>query len=146
VLNYQVVLANGTLLNANKDSHEDLFVALKGGGNNFGVVTRFDLQTFPQGKISTTTITYNISQRAKLFEAFTHLLDSSTYDPLASLVTTLVYSSASKAWSLKSSAVYTKPVTHPEVFDELSTIPRETIVNNITTLEVFADEEDTPPL
>ncbi|KAM0217064.1 hypothetical protein ACHAQD_007553 [Fusarium lateritium] len=146
VLNYQVVLANGTLINANKDNHPDLFLALKGGGNNFGVVTRFDLQTFPQGKISTTTITYNVSQRAKLFDAFTNLLDSSTYDPLASLVTSLVYSSASKAWSLKSSAVYTKPVTHPKVFHELSTIPHETIVNTITTLEVFADEKDTPPL
>ncbi|KAH7236492.1 hypothetical protein BKA59DRAFT_496699 [Fusarium tricinctum] len=85
VLNYQ-------------DNHADLFVALKGGGNNFGVVTRFDLQTFP----------------AKLFETFTNLLDSSTYDPLASLVTTLVYSTTSKSWSLKSSAVYTKPVTHLE--------------------------------
>jgi hypothetical protein len=32
------------------------------------------------------------------------------------------------------------------VFNELSTIPQEIIINNITTLEVFADEEDTPPL
>ncbi|KAK7960758.1 FAD-binding domain-containing protein [Apiospora saccharicola] len=29
------------------DNNADLFRALKGGGNNFGVVTRFDLETFP---------------------------------------------------------------------------------------------------
>ncbi|KAI6774904.1 hypothetical protein HG530_001662 [Fusarium avenaceum] len=146
VLNYQVVLANGTLINANEDNYADLFVALKARGNNFGIVTRFDLQTFQQGKISTITITYNVSQRAKLFEAFTNLLDSSTYDPLASFVTTLVHSSTSKSWSLKSSAAYTKPFTNPEVFDKLSTIPQETVISNITTLEVIIEEEDTPPL
>ncbi|KAF4457080.1 hypothetical protein F53441_868 [Fusarium austroafricanum] len=52
VVNYQVVLANGTLINANKDQNPDLFLALKGGGNNFGVVTRFDLQTVPSHRPS----------------------------------------------------------------------------------------------
>ena len=47
----QIVLASGEILNANTSSHADLFKALKGGGNNFGVVTRFDLKTFEQGKL-----------------------------------------------------------------------------------------------
>ncbi|KAL3489670.1 hypothetical protein BJX62DRAFT_238933 [Aspergillus germanicus] len=47
VLNYEVVLANGKVVNANKHSHSDLFWALKGGNNNFGVVTHFHLRTFP---------------------------------------------------------------------------------------------------
>lgn len=46
----QVVLANGTICNANANSHPDLWYALKGGSNNFGVVTRIDLKTFAQGK------------------------------------------------------------------------------------------------
>ena len=45
VLNYEVVLANGTIVNANKSSHPDLFWALKGGSNNFGVVTHIVLAT-----------------------------------------------------------------------------------------------------
>ncbi|KAF2274908.1 FAD-binding domain-containing protein [Westerdykella ornata] len=44
VLNMQVVLANGTIVDANTTSHPQLFRALKGGQNNFGVVTRFDLE------------------------------------------------------------------------------------------------------
>ncbi|KAH7036707.1 hypothetical protein B0J12DRAFT_713268 [Macrophomina phaseolina] len=45
VLNYEVVLADGSIVNANASSHPDLFWALKGGNNNFGVVTRFTLRT-----------------------------------------------------------------------------------------------------
>ncbi|KAL3490772.1 hypothetical protein BJX62DRAFT_237885 [Aspergillus germanicus] len=45
VANYQLVLANGTLTNANQTSHPDLYFALRGGGNNFGIVTRFDFET-----------------------------------------------------------------------------------------------------
>ncbi|EPE34586.1 FAD-binding protein [Glarea lozoyensis ATCC 20868] len=49
VVNYQVVLASGEIVNANAQEHSDLFVAIRGGGNNFGVVTRFDIRTFKQG-------------------------------------------------------------------------------------------------
>ncbi|KAF3484372.1 bifunctional solanapyrone synthase [Arthroderma uncinatum] len=45
VRNYEVVLADGKVVNANidKKENEDLYWALKGGNNNFGVVTHFDL-------------------------------------------------------------------------------------------------------
>jgi FAD/FMN-containing dehydrogenase len=36
IVNYEVVLSNGTIVNANSQSHVDLFWALKGGGNQFG--------------------------------------------------------------------------------------------------------------
>ncbi|KAL2831968.1 hypothetical protein BJY01DRAFT_226223 [Aspergillus pseudoustus] len=44
VRNYEVVLANGTIANVNQGSFPDLFFALRGGGNNFGIVTRFDFE------------------------------------------------------------------------------------------------------
>ncbi|KAH7224441.1 hypothetical protein B0J15DRAFT_518487 [Fusarium solani] len=40
--NFEVVLADGRIANANKDSNSDLWKALKGGSANFGIVTRFD--------------------------------------------------------------------------------------------------------
>jgi FAD/FMN-containing dehydrogenase len=36
VLNYEVVLADGSIVNANATSNANLFWALKGGGNQFG--------------------------------------------------------------------------------------------------------------
>jgi FAD/FMN-containing dehydrogenase len=47
VVNYEVVLSSGEIINANALSHPDLWQALKGGSSNFGVVTRFDIEAFP---------------------------------------------------------------------------------------------------
>ena len=44
---FQVVLADSSIVTASATENEDLFWALKGGSNNFGIVTRFDLYTVP---------------------------------------------------------------------------------------------------
>lgn len=48
VLNYEVVLASGAVVNANATSNPDLWTALKGSGGNLGIVTRFDFAAFSQ--------------------------------------------------------------------------------------------------
>lgn len=48
VVGFEVVLASGDVVRAGATENADLWRALRGGGNNFGVVTRFDLRTFPQ--------------------------------------------------------------------------------------------------
>jgi FAD/FMN-containing dehydrogenase len=42
LLGAQVVTADGRVLEVDAESHPDLFWAIRGGGGNFGVVTRFD--------------------------------------------------------------------------------------------------------
>ncbi|UQC90647.1 FAD binding domain-containing protein [Colletotrichum lupini] len=49
VRNYEIVLANGSIFDVSHSTHPDLYRALRGGGNNFGVVTRFDLDLYDQG-------------------------------------------------------------------------------------------------
>lgn len=44
IINYEVVLANGTVVNANRHSHSDLYWALKLGSTNFGIVTQFEME------------------------------------------------------------------------------------------------------
>ncbi|KAH6850832.1 hypothetical protein B0I37DRAFT_390734 [Chaetomium sp. MPI-CAGE-AT-0009] len=146
VVNFEVVLVNGTLTNANGTHHSDLYRALKGGANNFGVVTRFDLATFPQGDISALSLANGISQRGHVFEAFTDILSSPEFDIYTSLVTGFRYNSTSKSWAISNSAVYTRPVLHPPVFAGLAAVPSVSNNSRITSLASFADEAPTPPL
>lgn len=41
----EIVLADGKIINASRQRHSDLFRSLKGGSNNFGVITKFRLET-----------------------------------------------------------------------------------------------------
>lgn len=40
IVDYELVLANGSIVHANQATNPDLFLALKGGGANFGVLTQ----------------------------------------------------------------------------------------------------------
>jgi FAD/FMN-containing dehydrogenase len=45
----EVVLASGEVIEVNRESHPELLWALKGGGGNFGVVTRFTMKSYKFG-------------------------------------------------------------------------------------------------
>ncbi|GKT60592.1 FAD binding domain-containing protein [Colletotrichum tofieldiae] len=82
VLNYEVVLANGSITNVNQTSDADLFRALKGGGNQFGIVTRFSLKTHPQTtQVWGGVLTFTIDKAGQVFNATQSF--SANYDPMA---------------------------------------------------------------
>lgn len=51
LLSCEVVLASGEVVTADKDHNADLFWALRGAGPNFGIVTTFTSQAYPQGDV-----------------------------------------------------------------------------------------------
>jgi FAD/FMN-containing dehydrogenase len=58
VLAAQVVLADGTIVEADEESKADLFWALRGGGGNFGVVTGLSLRLHALPTLMVGTIVY----------------------------------------------------------------------------------------
>ena len=51
LLSVELVTADGSLVRASAGEHPDLFWALRGGGGNFGIATRFEYRTHPVGTI-----------------------------------------------------------------------------------------------
>ncbi|KAH9992264.1 FAD-binding domain-containing protein [Xylariaceae sp. FL0662B] len=69
VKNFEVVLADGVVVNANANENSDLYWALKGGGPNFGIVTRYDLYTVPVRDIWHQWAIYPVDQAVAILEA-----------------------------------------------------------------------------
>lgn len=75
VVNYQVVLADGRIVEANHETNQDLFQALKGGGNNFGIVTRFDMLTLPAHDVWDGAIVHPTTESDAIIDALVSLTD-----------------------------------------------------------------------
>ncbi|MGW7411000.1 FAD-binding oxidoreductase [Streptomyces sp. NPDC054863] len=70
VLAAEVVLADGSVIEASQESHPDLLWALRGGGGNFGVVTRFTLLLRPVTPLYCHTDLYELDQAPQALQAY----------------------------------------------------------------------------
>jgi len=126
VTNFQIVLANGKITNANATSNPDLFVALKGGTNNFGVVTRFDFKTFTQGQLWGGSIVYPDTTFAQLAAAFTETKQPRNFDPYQALEASFVYLGQLQTFFGVASLFYSKPVVNATSLKPFTSIQPQT--------------------
>ena len=71
LLSAEVVTAAGEIVRASATEHSDLFWALRGGGGNFGVVTRFEFQLHPVGPdLLSGLIVYPISEAKAVLQQY----------------------------------------------------------------------------
>ncbi|KAL5114029.1 hypothetical protein ACEQ8H_008085 [Pleosporales sp. CAS-2024a] len=73
VKNFEIVLASGAIVNANRENLPDLYLALKGGGSNFGIVTAVDIEVLPLLKIQYSIEIYDPSDYNNVIRAFTQI-------------------------------------------------------------------------
>ncbi|KAJ5492425.1 FAD linked oxidase N-terminal [Penicillium expansum] len=109
VVNYEVVLANGKIIEVNKDFHADLFKALKGGSGNFGIVTKYDMKIIEDDKL------WHL-------EAGHRFINNLEKDPFASWIGMWGYVSVTDQNCVANALEYTTPVAYPAAFDEFTTI------------------------
>ena len=116
IISYEVVLASGSIVTASVSTNPDLWKALKGGSNNFGIVTRFTAPAFPSGNIWSGFLYMPGFQASKVLGAFHEYLnraDSSkstdTFDEhSAGPLACFSYIQALRAQVISVNLVYTK--------------------------------------
>ncbi|KAI8211860.1 hypothetical protein K4K53_008743 [Colletotrichum sp. SAR 10_77] len=91
VVNYEVVLADGSIVQANDQEHSDLFRVLKGGGNNFGIVTRFDMVTFPSKDIWDAELVHAKESAPEVVHALTDFVGNLEAHPDAHVLAMWMY-------------------------------------------------------
>jgi alkanesulfonate monooxygenase SsuD/methylene tetrahydromethanopterin reductase-like flavin-dependent oxidoreductase (luciferase family)/FAD/FMN-containing dehydrogenase len=57
----QIVVADGRLLRVDAEHHPELFWGIRGAGGNFGVVTAFEFEAYPVGKVVFATFVYDLT-------------------------------------------------------------------------------------
>ncbi|KAF2647171.1 FAD-binding domain-containing protein [Lophiostoma macrostomum CBS 122681] len=111
VINFEVVLSEGNIVQANKVSNPDLFRGLKGGTNNFGIVTRFDLPAFDQGNMWGGAVYYPSTTYVSIIEDLYSFTSTPESDPHAHLIAATVHSPLGPVNVVN--VYYAKPTSHP---------------------------------
>jgi hypothetical protein len=117
----QLVTASGVIIQVNQNSYPDLYFALRGGGNNFGIVTRFDLYTYPQGLMWGGSLIYNFTQSSAILNAFVDFGHNAPSDPNAALIVAYAYTEGQ--FLLVADLEYALPEPNPPIFSEFLSPP-----------------------
>ena len=122
VVEYEVVLACGSIVTASAKKFPDLFKALKGGGSNFGIVTKFTLRTFELGEVWGGSAFFMASDIAAHQDAFYEFAADPDYDENAGLILNYAYTPDSGPL-ITNMYAYAKPVVNPTVFKPFTSTP-----------------------
>lgn len=135
MVGYEIVLANSDIVYATASSHPDLWLALKGGSNNFGIVTRFDLATRPLGTMwgGTLMFDYTPSLLDAQAKAFSDFMSPTNFDDAADMFVALFFLGTSKTYAAGNVLYYGKPVANPPVYQPFTAIPSPTYSTLRTT-------------
>lgn len=134
VENYEVVLASGRIVNANNATNRDLFKALKGGANNFGIVTKYDLKTIDNAHMWGGLTVSAPNSTEQVIQSAVKFTDNIEKDPYASWIGLWTYNATVDQLTVGSLMQYTKPVPRPAAYNDFYKIPNVSSTNGPQTL------------
>ncbi|CAE6425123.1 unnamed protein product [Rhizoctonia solani] len=120
---FEVVLPNGTITTATETQNPDLFFGLKGGFNNFGIVTKFTALAFPQGQVWGGLSTFTFDQLDKVTQATAEFAQQ-VKDPKAAIIPTFNFLLGQPGVSLL--MFYDGPAPPSGIFERFQSIPHFT--------------------
>lgn len=118
-------------MNANADSHPDLWQALKGGSNNFGIVTNFEMFAFEQEDLWGGVVLLPGTATDDLIPAFVNFNNRIRENPYSSLISFWQYSNWIGSTNIINAWEYTQPVENPPAFDELRSISGDNLTDTM---------------
>lgn len=138
VLNYELALANGSLINVNAKSAPDLFWAMKGGSNNFGIVTRYDLRAVPLGKVFGGSVTWASNDTQRYLDAQTAFIlpGGGAEDDRASIMPNFGYNPATGQNSSGTVFLFNGTDPNPAALRNLTAIP---ITSGSVSVQNYSD-------
>lgn len=135
----QLVVADGRILNVNQASHPKLYFALRGGGNNFGIVTRLDLVTFEQQDLWGGFTFYNTSVNRTIYEAFYWFDYNSATDPKAALIVAVSHIQG-LGYIMANNYEFIDPTPYPPVFQNFTSVTNISDTQRVTNLTDLTTE------
>ncbi|KAK7038741.1 hypothetical protein VNI00_010626 [Paramarasmius palmivorus] len=135
VVAHDLVLPNGTFIEVNESTSPDLFFALKGGFNNFGIVTSFTMKAFPQTDIWVGVITYPHNATKAAHQAMESYSFNNT-DSKAAVITAYMATGTGET-SQAAGLFYNAPMQPSGIFDGLLNVPGAVI--EVSGVMGFAD-------
>ncbi|KAG1864797.1 FAD dependent oxidoreductase [Suillus subluteus] len=119
IVSFELVMPNDTVANITSSSSPDLFYGLRGGFNNFGVVTTVTMKTYTQSQVWGGLIVYGSNQWDAVNNATANFVSTVT-NPKACLYSTTDY--ASGVTVILTILFYNAPTPPDGIFDELLVI------------------------
>jgi hypothetical protein len=87
VLRFEVVTADGRLIEASETKNSDLFWALRGGGGGFGVVTGMEIRLYPVSTVYGGDMLYPIEVAKEVYQRYRDWIASAPDELTTSIVT-----------------------------------------------------------
>ncbi|KAI2625177.1 hypothetical protein GGS21DRAFT_531612 [Xylaria nigripes] len=140
VVSYEVVLASGDIILVNKDEHAELFRALKGGGNNFGIVTSFEMTTIKCDKVWAGMMFMAEESRAPAIAAMSSFTDNMSNDPDSNALCLISHSPQTRGTGVVVYCAQMAGVESPPAYKEFQAIPRIASTLKTTTNHQLASD------
>ncbi|KAJ5270030.1 hypothetical protein N7505_005788 [Penicillium chrysogenum] len=144
IFEYELVLPNATVRTINDQTHPDLYFALRGGMNNFGIVTHFTIRAVPQGQMHGGSRIYSVDKREDILEQAYQLTTTWKNDTAMAFYYRFEYDQEADDFILGMNQEYAHPISNPPPFRQVNEVPFESSTLRIDWPSNFSVEGISP--